>query len=148
MKFIITEDQSEKLNHKIKSMVNKFGIKETLRLFDNNKDIIRRVYQDNPSEFLNQFNDLTPVEKGDKIFYVDKGRMPLFYYYPDEKNGLVYIHYYKIWVFFEKVIGLENKRIQGIMKDWLEETYDLTGLTPTWVAMQGYTKLEETYNIK
>ncbi len=33
MKFIITEEQSEKLNQKVKSMVNKYGIEETLDLF-------------------------------------------------------------------------------------------------------------------
>ncbi len=130
MKFIITEEQSEKLNQKVKSMVNKYGFKETLRLFDNNKDIIRRAYQDNPSEYLNQFNDLTPVEKDNKIYYVDKDRLPLFYYYQDEENGDVHIDYDRIWSFFQDVISLDYEKIQGVMENWLEETYNLRGLTP------------------
>jgi len=130
MKFIITEEQNEKLNQKVKSMVNKYGVKETLRLFDNNTDIIRRAYQDNPSEFLNQFNDLTPVEKDGFIYYVDNNRLPFFAYYVNKENKIVYINYYRIWVFFEKVIGLDEKEIQDIMKEWLEETYNLRGLTP------------------
>jgi len=127
MKFIITEEQNEKLNHKVKSMVNKYGFEETIRLFDNNKDIIRRAYMDNPSSFLNQFNDLIPVEKDDKIFYVDKDRLQLFYYYPD---GRVYINYDRIWMFFEGVIGLNRSDIEYIINNWLEETYNLVGLTP------------------
>ena len=141
MKFIITEEQSEKLNQKVKSMVNKYGVEETLRLFDNNKDIIRRTYQDSPSEYLNQFNDLSTVERGDKMFYVDKDRIPLFYYYPDEKNGYVYINFGRIWLFFEEVFGMEYKEIQSIMKIWLEETYDLTGLTPTELINTRYYKV-------
>jgi len=130
MKIIITEEQSEKFNHKIKSMVEKYGIKHTLNMFDNNKDVIRRAYQDNPLEFLNQFNNLTPVEKGNRIYYVDKDRLPLIMYYPDRKNGVVYIDFYRIWSFFERVIGLKYEEIQGIMREWLEDTYNLRGLTP------------------
>jgi hypothetical protein len=80
--------------------------------------------------WLNQFNDLTPVEKGDIIYYVDKDRLPLFYYYQDEENDYVYINHDRIWSFFSNVIGLEYEEIKGIMKDWLEDTYNLRGLTP------------------
>ncbi len=126
MKLIITEEQSEKLNQKIKSMVNKFGVDYTIDLFDNNIDIIKRAYQDNPSEFLNQFNNLILVKKEGITYYVDKDRLPLFYYY----DGYVFINYDRIWSFFEKVIGLERSEIQYIIKNWLEETYNLRGLTP------------------
>jgi hypothetical protein len=129
MKIIITEEQSEKLNHKVKSMIKKYGLKETLKLFDNNKDIIRRTYQDNPLEFLNNFNNLTPVEIGSMIFYVDKDRLPLFMHYQDIKDRYIYINYNRIWSFFLDVIGLNDKKIQNIIKTWLEETYNLSGLT-------------------
>jgi hypothetical protein len=130
MKFIITEEQSEKLNHKVKSMVNKYGIEETLRLFDDNADIIKHAYQDNPLEFLEQFNDLTRIEKGNMIYYVDNDRTPLIYYYMDKINGYVYINYDRIWSFFEDVIGLKRSEILNILKNWLEETYNIRALTP------------------
>ena len=129
MKFIITKEQSEKLNHRVKSMIDKYGVKETLRLFDDNTDIIRRAYQDNPLLFLGQFNDLIPVEQNNVIYYVDKDKRPLFYYLDDE-NGEVYINYDRIWLFFSIVIGLDYKEIRGIIKNWLDETYNLRGLTP------------------
>jgi len=128
MKFIITEEQSEKLNHKIKSIVKKYGIEHTLNLFDN--DIIRNAYIDNPSEYLNQFNDLKPVEIDNEIYYLDKNRLPLIYYIQDKINGYVYIDYDIIWLFFSVVIGLKRSEILNILKNWLEETYNITGLTP------------------
>jgi len=118
------------IKYKVKLMINKYGLKETLRLFDDNVDIIRRAYRDNPSEFLNQFNDLSPVEKNNVIYYLDKDRLPLFMHFQDEKNNNVYINYYRIWVFFSEIIGMEYKEIKGIIKNWLEETYNLSGLTP------------------
>ncbi len=130
MRFIITEEQSEKLNHKIKSMVEKYGVEYTLKMFDNNTDVIKRVYQENPLEFLNQFNDLTPVENNGKISYKDKNNLTSFYYYPDRINGDVFINYFRIWKFFEDVIGFKYSEIQDIMRNWLEETYNITGLTP------------------
>jgi len=132
MKFIITEEQNEKFNQKVKSMVNKFGIEHTLTMFDDNTDIIRRTYQDNPLEFLNQFNDLTPVEKDDKIYYVDKNRLPLFYYYRNKNYTKIYFDNSRIWLFFSRIIGLSYDNIKVIMKKWLEETYNIKGLTPTY----------------
>jgi len=133
MKFIITEEQSEKLNQKVKSMVNKYGIEYTLMMFDNNVDIIKRTYKDNPLDFLNQFNDLTLVEKYGKINYVNKDGISIFYYYPKKNNEYVFINYHRMWIFFKEVIGFENSEIKSIIKNWLEETYNLKGLTPNRV---------------
>ena len=148
MKFIITEEQSEKFNQKVKSMVNKYGFEETLRLFENNSDIIKRAYQDNPESFLYQYNNLSPIEKDNEIYYLDKDRLPLFTYDPNEKNWYVYINYHKIWNFFTEVIGLNYNQIQSIIKKWLSQTYNLTGLTPHLNKWYVPIKLEENYNIK
>ena len=78
-----------------------------------------------------EFGDLTPVVKGDRTFYVDEDRKPLFYYYQDSKKGYVYMDYNRIWVFFESIFGLKDPQTQGILKVWLEETYNLRGVTPS-----------------
>jgi hypothetical protein len=132
---------------KVKLMINKRGFKETLRLFGD-KEVIKRAYQDNPSEFLNQLNDLTSIEKSNVIYYVDKDKRPLLYYYPNKKNGNVYMDYDSIWMFFSEVIGLEYSEIQTIIKNWLEETYNLRGLTPDYVDFMSLMELEETYNLR
>jgi len=131
MKIIITEQQNEKLNRKIRLAVEKLGLKQSREMFG--KEIIKQVYIDNPLLFLNQFNNLKPVEKNGKIYYVDNENQPLFFYYKDEqdsKNGYYYINYYMIWSFFEVVMGYNYTEIEGFMKEWLGATYNLRGLTP------------------
>ena len=135
----ILKEEIDSKSERIKSIVNNYGFEQAIDMIAGGKDTIRNAYQDNPKSFLNQFNDLTPVEKDDKIYYVDKDRLPLFMYNQNEENGDVYINYYRIWVFFEKVIGLDNKVIQNIIKNWLEETYNIIGLTPLkWLKSNGY----------
>jgi hypothetical protein len=77
-----------------------------------------------------EFGDLTKVVKDDRTYYVDENRKPLFYYYQDSKNGYVYINYDKIWVFFESIFGLNTLQTKEMLKVWLEETYNLRGVTP------------------
>ena len=136
----------KELIDKINSIVNKYGIEHTLKMFDGS-DIIRRVYQDNLLEFLNQFNDLNRIEKDNIICYVDKDRLLLFAYFQDRKNEVVYINYNKIWSFFYDVIGLDDKEIQDIIKNWLDEVYNLSGLTPINYLGVFSCLLKETNNL-
>jgi hypothetical protein len=77
-----------------------------------------------------EFGNLTPVVKGERTFYVDKDRLPLFYYYQNEKNGLIYIIYNKIWSLLESVFSMDNLEIRELLTAWLEDTYNLRGYTP------------------
>ena len=77
----------------------------------------------------NNFGDLNPVI-GNTTYYVNEDRLPLFYYYQDTKNEYVYINYYEIWSFLESMFGMDYQQIRGVIRDWLEETYNLKGLTP------------------
>jgi len=96
----------------------------------------------------NNFGNLKPVVMDDKTYYVNEDRLPLFYYYQDEKNGYSYINYNEIWSFLESIFGMNYQQIRGVIKDWLEETYNLKGLTPFIPSIVGFCKLEETYNLK
>jgi hypothetical protein len=138
MRNIIKQILKEEINsqsERVKSIVNKYGIDKAIEMVAGGPDTIRNAYQDNPSEFINQFNNLTPVEKDDKIYYVDKDRLPLFYYFPDEKNGYVYFNYDRIWKFFSDVIGIDYDETQTIINNWLEEAYNIRGLTPHALTM-------------
>ena len=122
---------NEKLKYKIRNAVEKLGLEQSLEIFG--KDILKQVYMDNPSLFLNQFNNLRPVEDDDEIYYVDNDNLPLFYYYKkqqESKNGYYWISYRRIWSFFNDVMGYSPIKSQGIMKEWLGTTYNLRGLTP------------------
>lgn len=132
MKIIITEEQIEKINRKIKMVVEKLGLEQSMDLFG--KDRIKEVYIENPLSFLNQFNNLKPIKKDGEIYYVDNNNLPLFYYYREDqesKNGFYYINYFKIWLFFEGFMGYDRTEIEEIMEEWLATTYNLRGLTPT-----------------
>jgi hypothetical protein len=126
----VLKEEIDSKSERIKSIVNKFGVKQASEMVVGGKDTIRNAYQDNPLEFLDQFNDLTTVEDRDKIYYVDKDRLPLFMYYQDIENGYIYTRYDRIWSFFSDVIGLNDKEIQNIIKNWLRKTYNIKGLTP------------------
>ena len=130
IKQVLNEEFDSK-SERVKSIVNKYGIEQALELVVGGIDTIRQVYQDNPESFLYNFNDLTPVEKNGKIYYIDKDGNPLFYYFYPYKNNDIYIDYTNIWAFFEDVIGLKDTEIKEILKNWLEEIYNLTGLIPT-----------------
>ena len=135
MKIIITEEQNEQLNRKIRLAVEKMGLEQSRQMFGD--ELIKQVYIDKPSLFLNQFNNLKPVEKDDKIYYVDNDNLILFYYRKkdqDSKNGYYLINYYRIWSFFEDVMGYNYTKTQQIIKEWLGTIYNLRGLTPCFIG--------------
>ena len=122
---------NEKLKYKIRSVVEKLGLKQSLEIFG--KDILKQTYIDNPESYLVQFNNLHLVENGEYICYVDNDNLPLFYYYiveQDSKNGYYSVDYYRIWSFLEEVMGYKYNEIQEIIKEWSGTTYNLRGLTP------------------
>lgn len=135
MKIIITEEQSEKLNHKVRMVVEKLGIKQSLELFG--KDIIKQTYNDNPESFLDQYNDLTIIKKDDKVIYVDQNNIPIFLYYTkgDIKKWYV-ISYNRVWRFFDLVMDYTPKDFEKVMLKWLKDSYGLTKYKPTTSVLQ------------
>jgi hypothetical protein len=72
-----------------------------------------------------EYGNLTPVVRDNKTFYVDKDRLPLFYYYQDEKNGWIYINYDRIWSLLGSIFSMKDLEIKELLKVWLEDTYNL-----------------------
>ena len=99
-----------------------------------NTIFIKGDFKETGLSWLNEiYGNLKPVEKDDKIFYVDGERKPLFKYYKEDyesKNGYYYINYDRIWSFFEYYFDMESKEIKDLIKVWLGETYNLRVLTP------------------
>ncbi len=82
-------------------------------------------------EFLkDNFDDLKKVIKDDKTYYVDSERKPLFMYEQDSEDGYVLLSYGRIWSVLEKGFGLKRSETEELIKEWLEETYNLMGFTP------------------
>jgi hypothetical protein len=95
-----------------------------------------------------EFGNLTEVVRDDRTFYVDKDRKPLFFYFQDSKIGIVYVNYERIWIFFESIFGLKDPQTKVILTIWLEETYNLRGVTPDPGIAFPNILLEETYNLR
>ena len=132
MRNIIKQVLNEEIDSKserVKSMVNKYGIKKAIELVVGNKHTIRKAYQDNPSSYLDQFNNLTPVKKDAKLIYMDKYGEPIFYYYPNGESVTIYINYYLLWVFFDEIMFINFSKIREIIYNWLENNYNLKGFT-------------------
>ena len=77
-----------------------------------------------------EFGDLTPEVKGDKTFYVDRDRRPLFFYRHNIENGFVFINRERLWSFFKNIFGLDDSQTRDILTIWLEDTYNLGGHMP------------------
>ena len=93
-----------------------------------------------------EYGNLTKVVRGDRTFYINKDRLPLFYYYQDQKNGWVYVNYVRIWSFLESVFSMNHPEISELLKVWLEDTYNLRGLKPTLLSFTNSPSLEDVYN--
>ena len=108
---------NEKLKYKIKSVVEKLGLPQSRQMFGDN--LIQQAYINNPLLFLNQFNNLTPVEEDGDIYYVDNNDEILFSYYKkdqDSKNGYYWIRRNIIIIFLNEIMGYTHDEIKEIMK--------------------------------
>ena len=100
-------------------------------------------------EFLkDNFDNLVEVIKGDRMYYVDSERKPLFYYKQDSENGFVWVSNSRIWSVLSKDFGLNYGEIENLIKVWLGETYNLRGFTPILVLFLGNFRLGETNNLR
>ena len=90
MKIIITEQQNEQLNNKVRLVVEKLGLVQARGMFGD--ELIKQAYMDNPESFLNQFKGLEVRGRDDNpnmlVFY--SGEQPLLYHYIDDGSSLEY----------------------------------------------------------
>jgi hypothetical protein len=131
MKYIITEDQNKTISDKLKSMVKKYGWEKTSKSVGGPKNLMKLLKINDPMDFLNLFNDLDVVQSQERpnltLFrYVNGNNMVIY----NKENGETYVNYYDIWSFLENNFGLNRGEIQGLIKDWLGEVYNLRVNTP------------------
>jgi hypothetical protein len=136
MKIIITEQQNEQLNHKIRLTVKKLGLEQSRQIFGD--EIIKQAFIDDPLSFLDQFNNLKPIEKNDKIYYVNNDNLPLFFYFIEDhesNHGYYWISYHRIWSFFNDVMDYNYTETQETIEEWLWLTYNLRELTASFTEV-------------
>ena len=129
MKFIITENQVDKIKSKIHEYVKKYGIEKCKQIFGD-KVLFTIGFNNDPMEFLNMFNDLEVVqivEKNDwTLFRYEKGKNLMIH---NRKNDRVYIDYDQIWSVLQNYFGLNYGDTKRLTEEWVGIAYKLRGVT-------------------
>jgi hypothetical protein len=126
MKIIITENKVEKL----KELVKDIGVKEVVNLMGG-FNTFRKVLNINDSmSFLHLFDDLDVIQSEESenwtLFRYKKGYNLMVY---DRKSRLVSISTSDIWRYLVDEFKLPNSVAQTIIKMWLDEVYNLRGVS-------------------
>ena len=137
MRIIITENQYKlikenvSLKEKLLSLIKKVGFESTIRVVGSLDKTFEIFDIKEPTDFLNLFNNLDVVQSEEEpnwvLYRYKKGHNFMIY---DRKNEIVYINYYEIWSVLEDKFGLNYSETQELTKRWLDEVYNLRGVTP------------------
>ena len=128
MKIIITEQQNEQLNKKIRFAVEKLGLPQARELFGD--DIIKQAYIENPELFLEPFKNLRLDVEGNDCHYIDEDGKKVIYYDKTFKKkgvGSVFFDCNTIFNFFTEVMDFDWPEIDPILLNFLEKEYNHTG---------------------
>ena len=90
------------------------------------------TYQFEPHEekYLKEFPN--------SIYWVKDGKIIV-----EIENSEYFWVEYDIWVIISKMFSLDGEEITKVIKEWLEEHYELGSLTPLWLEDLQQTWLEE-----
>jgi hypothetical protein len=115
------------------------GFSSASEMVGGDKNLIKVLGVKTPMDFLNLFNDLDVVQnekKQDLTLFRYKPYHNLMIY--DKKTGVVYVSYKDIWSVLKSNFGINYSEIQVVIKEWLDEVYNLRGVTP----QQGFSNLD------
>ena len=142
MKIIITENQYKlikenvSLKERLLGLIKKVGFKSTVRVVGSLDKTFEIFDIKEPMDFLNLFNDLDVVQSEEQQYWTlykyRKGRNFMIY---DRKNDFFYISYDEIWSVLNDKFGLNKTETQKLTERWLDEVYNLRGVTPNALKM-------------
>ena len=127
MKIIITEEQNEKLNQRVKTLINKVGLRGAIKMLGGNTNLIKYAYENNPLEFMDNFKDLESEERSNTISYRKNGKPIML---QNDETMVFWFSYDDIWSFYEDILNVEYEEIQRILRKWIKETLNLEGYIP------------------
>ena len=123
MKVLITENKLEKV-------LKGKGTDKTIQLLGGWENFCKVLNIESPMDFLHLFDDLEKFQSEEQkdwiLFRYKKGNNYMVY---DRKKEDVYISYYEIWSFLEDNFGLNYSEIKSLTTEWLDEAYNLRGVT-------------------
>jgi hypothetical protein len=131
MRIIITENQNNNLQTKLKDLVKDYGWEAASKAIGGSNKLAKIAFNNNPMDFLHLFDNLDVVQsekKQDRTLFRYKSKYNLMVY--DRENNKVYVSYDDIWLVLSGNFGINYSEIQELIKEWLDEVYNLRGITP------------------
>ena len=112
---------------RIKKMVTDVGIRDTLKLLGGNKDIIQKVYTDNPISYLENLKHKPYVYKAaDRILFKVTGDRKYNFAWVDlGSNHLIINNHTTEYKFYKSIMELDTRQTCDLIKGWLVKHYDL-----------------------
>jgi hypothetical protein len=121
----------DKIKEKLKDLIKKVGFESVTKIVGSLDNLFKIFDIKEPIDFLNLFNDLESVQSEERqdwtLYHYKKGHNFMVY---NRKNEVVYINYNEIWSVLEDKFGLNYSEIQELTRRWLDEVYNLRGVTP------------------
>ena len=142
MKLIITESQNKEV---LKSMVKKIGWKTVSDLLGGPKVLAEVVFNNDPMEYLNMFNDLDVVQSEENeyltLFRYEKGNNIMIY---SRDSDSVYINtdIISFRSFLPKGFYVYYPKNDELIDKWLREVYNLNDV----VNFRTFTSDETWFN--
>jgi hypothetical protein len=89
-------------------------------------------------DYLNLFNDMDVVQSEERpnctLYRYEKGNNMMIH---NRGSGVVFMNYTNIWSFLKKGFDLNNYEIKSPTEEWLDEVYNLRGVTASWSNNEG-----------
>lgn len=127
MKLLITENKFKDI---LKLSIKDLGVQSTIDNVGGWDNFCKVLKIESSMDFLHLFDDLEQVQSKKREEWT------LFRYKPrnnfmiyDRKSDDVYINYDEIWSFLNDKFGLNYTEIQSLTEEWLDEVYNLRGVT-------------------
>jgi hypothetical protein len=130
MKYIITEQQNDKLVERLTNIIKSGSWDKTAKMVGGVDNLVKILNIDTPMDFLHLFDNMNVVRSKKRPHWT------LFRYIPnknlmvyDKKDESVYFDNNEIWSNLQLIFKLKNSEIEKITKDWLGKVYNLRGVT-------------------
>jgi hypothetical protein len=118
------------LKEKLKDLIKKVGFESVTKIVGSSDKTFEIFDIKEPIDFLNLYNDLESVQSEEfdswTLYRYKKGHNIMIY---NRENEVVRINYDEIWSVLENKFGLNYFEIQELTKRWLDEVYNLRGIT-------------------
>ena len=129
MKYIISEQQSDKVVERLTNNIKSDGWENTAKLVGGDENLIKILGITSPMEFLHFYDDMDVVNseenKNKVLFRYNKGHNLMVV---DKKDGFTYIYNPDIWSILEIVFGLNFDDIEKLINVWFDDVYNLRSI--------------------